>query len=181
MTTIYKEFENNSEVMDVLFCIIDGKNDVKSIIKVLKQPQSTISTKLQFLRENHVVIKQKWNYDINWEVLNKIFLRELRNQMKAWLKDESNINKFMILFNENRIGSILREYATLCIIRGKTKSISIQQIINDYFHGLAETEDRELRKIDKRFVELKKLFGMEAFEWALFFNSEYNMNKKVKG
>jgi hypothetical protein len=176
----YSQFENNNYVMDVLFAVIEGKNTAKDIMNVLKQPQSTVSMKLQFLRDNNIVIKNKWNYDVNWDKLNKIFLVELRNQMKAWLKDERNINKFMILFNENRIGSILREYATLCIIRGKTKSASIQQIINDYFHGLAEIEDKELRKIDKRFVELKKLFGMEAFEWALFFNSEYNMNKKLK-
>ena len=180
MTTIYKEFENNSEVMDVLFCIIDGKKDVKSIIKTLKQPQSTISTKLQFLRENHVVVKQKWNYDINWNMLNKVFLRELRNQMRMWLKDETKINKFMVLFNENRIKSILKEYATLCIIKGKTRNTSMEYITNDYFHGLAETDDKELRKIDKRFIKLKRLFGVEAFEWALFFNSEYNMNKKNK-
>jgi len=178
--TKYSNFESNNEVMNVLFAIINGKKTVNEIVKALKEPQSTVSSKLQFLRENDVVIKQKWNYDVNWDKLNKIFLRELKNQMKVWLKDERNINKFMILFNESRIGSILREYATLCIIRGKTKSVSIQQIINDYFHGLAETEDKELRKIDKRFIELKKLFGMEAFEWALFFNSEYNMNKKLK-
>ena len=173
--TKYASFESNNEVMNVLFAIINGKKTVNEIVKTLKEPQSTISSKLQFLRENHVVIKQKWNYDINWEILNKIFLRELRNQMKMWLKDETKTDKFIALFNENRIRNILREYATLCIIRGKTKNISIQQIINDYFHGLAETEDKELEKIDKRFIELKKLFGMEAFEWALFFNSENKM------
>jgi DNA-binding transcriptional ArsR family regulator len=178
--TKYSQFEQNNEVMNVLFAIINGKKTVNDVVKALKEPQSTVSSKLQFLRENDIVIKQKWSYDVNWDKLNKIFLRELRNQMKAWLKDETKINKFMILFNESRIGSILREYATLCIIRGKTKSASIQQIIIDYFHGLAETEDKELRKIDKRFVELKALFGMDAFEWALFFNSEYNMNGRMK-
>jgi predicted transcriptional regulator len=178
--TKYSQFESNNEVMDVLLTIIEGKSKVKDIVKVLKQPQSTISSKLQFLRENNIVVKNKWSYEVNWGELNKIFLRELRNQMKAWLKDERDINKFIVLFNEKRIESILKEYATLCIIRGKAKNVSIQQIINDYFHGLAEIDDRELREMDKRFVELKKLFGKEAFEWALFFNSEYSMNKKVK-
>jgi len=178
--TKYSQFEQNNEIMNVLFAIINGKKTVNEIVKALKEPQSTVSSKLQFLRENDVVIKQKWNYDVNWDKLNKIFLRELRNQMKAWLKDERNINKFMVLFNEKRVKSILKEYATLCIIKGKTRNMSMEYIINDYFHGLAETEDKELRKIDKRFVELKALFGMEAFEWVLFFNSEYNLNKEAE-
>jgi len=178
--TKYSQFESNNEVMDVLFAIINGKKTVNEIVKALKEPQSTASSKLQFLRENDVVIKQKWNYDVNWDKLNKIFLKVLRNQMKAWLKDEKKINKFIVLFNEKRIKSILKEYATLCIIKGKMRNTSMEHIINDYFHGLAEIGDKELRKIDKRFVELKALFGMEAFEWALFFNSEYNMNKKLK-
>jgi DNA-binding transcriptional ArsR family regulator len=174
----YLRFETSDEVMDTLFAIIDGNTNVKSIMKALKQPQSTVSSKLQFLRDNDIIIKDKWNYSINWNVLNKVFLIELRNQMKMWLKDETKINKFIVLFNENRIRSILKAYATLYIVRGKIGNINIQQIINDYFHGIMETEDKELRKTDKRFVELKKLFGMDAFEWALFFNSEYIVNKK---
>jgi DNA-binding transcriptional ArsR family regulator len=176
----YSQFEDNNYVMDVLFAVIEGKNTVKDIMNVLKQPQSTVSMKLQFLRDNNIVVKNKWNYDVNWSELNKVFLKELRGQMEVWLKDKGKINKFIDLFNENRIGSILREYATLCIIREKTKSASIQQIINDYFHGIMETEDKELGRIDKRFIELKALFGMDAFEWALFFNSEYNMNRRMK-
>jgi DNA-binding transcriptional ArsR family regulator len=176
--TKYSQFETNNEVMDVLFAIINGKKTVNDVVKALKEPQSTVSSKLQFLRENDVVIKQKWNYDVNWNNLNKIFLRVLRNQMKAWLKDDRSINKFIVLFNEKRIKSILKEYATLCIIKGKMRNTCMEHIINDYFHGLAETDDKELRKIDKRFAELKALFRMEAFEWALFFNSEYNTNNK---
>ena len=176
----YLRFETSDEVMDTLFAIIDGNNNVKSIMKVLKQPQSTVSSKLQFLRDNGIVIKDKWNYSINWNALNKIFLRELRNQMKMWLKDETKISKFVTLFNEDRIRNILKAYATLYIIRGKNGNINIQQIINDYFHGIMEIDDKELGKTDKRFIELKKLLGMDAFEWALFFNSENSMNKKAK-
>ena len=88
--TKYSRIENNAEVMDVLCCVIFGHNKVKAIMEELKQPQSTISEKLRFLRQNKVVKKNKWEFKPNWEVIVKIFQKEVKGyfaeprQIQAW-------------------------------------------------------------------------------------------------
>ena len=68
----YSPFPYNSEVLEVLCCVILGFNKIKNIRKILKQPQSTISEKMSFLRKNKAVIKKKWVFEPNWNVIYKI-------------------------------------------------------------------------------------------------------------
>lgn len=180
MTTIYKEFENNSEVMDVLFCIIDGKDNVKNMVKILKQPQSTISTKLQFLRDNDVVVKTKWKYEVNWNKLSNIFLKRFENQMEVWVKSKKNLTKFLGIFDKNRIENIIKTYARVYTVKDDVEVvININHIILDYLFGMTQVDDKKLEKVDKRLVELKKYFKMESFE-KFFFEECEDIGEVIK-
>jgi predicted transcriptional regulator len=179
--TKYSQFEQNNGVSDVLFNVIEGRNTVKGIMKILGQPQSTVSSKLQFLRKNNIVIKDKWKYEPNWRELNRIFLEEVRRQMGEWMKDRKQINRFIKLFNEERIKSIIRAYSVPFVLNKDMRSeASMQNIVSDYFYGMSEMEDKDLKKIDESFVELKSLFVVNGSERFLFINSEYNLNKNMK-
>lgn len=180
--TGFAPFERNSSVMDVLFCIIDNKNNVKKMVKVLKQPQSSVSRKMKFLLKNGVVIKKKWDFEINWKELDKVFLKEARKQMEMFVKDRKEIDKYIGLFNEKRVKSIIETFTAHFMIKGMFKrrinEVSIQHIISNYFYGMLQMEDKELEKMDKRFVELRMQFEEENFERFLFLESEVNMNRK---
>jgi hypothetical protein len=173
MTTKYKEFENNSEVMDALFCIIDGKDNVKNMVKILKQPQSTISTKLQFLRGNDVIIKEKWKFRPNWKIITKIFQSEIKKVFEDLLdffKDVSQLEKDKIkmirnmmekipeVFNENRVASIYEMYA--CYFSdGCVKRISTSELAELYVEMLKRTDTAKFKKFDKDIVLVKRMFN----------------------
>jgi hypothetical protein len=169
--TGFAPFERNSSVMDVLFCIIDNKNNVKKMVKVLKQPQSSVSRKMKFLLKNRIVIKKKWSFEVNWKELNKVFLKEAKTQIKAWVGDDKKVNRFIGLFNENRIKSILEKYAEH-FMNGDLKAKSISAIANDYLLGLVETDDNALKEIDVIFVDLKSIILIESKHKTLFAESE---------
>lgn len=82
--TKYAKFEVNTEVMDVLFCIVLGHETVKKIREKLKQPQSTISTKLMFLRENEIVRKNKWVFKPNWGVIYDKMYKVLKDEVRKY-------------------------------------------------------------------------------------------------
>jgi hypothetical protein len=109
----YKQFEHNTEVMDVLCCVVLGKNRVKEMMKTLRQSQSTISEKLRFLRKVGVVKKSKWAYEPNWGKLANIARKEVHSLLKFYLgKDEK---RFMELFGEERMRNIIKTYAQMVI------------------------------------------------------------------
>jgi predicted transcriptional regulator len=184
--TKYTDLENNKEVTDVLFCIISDHNTVKEITKTLKQPQSTVSTKLQFLIENKVVIKRKWEFEPNWnrlyvvmyDVLKKNSPIALQLYMKSILKtDKEKIGKLRkvvknikLYFPESRLKRMLEIYSGL-YFKGYSKA-SISDIINQYLVGLIETD----RIKDKKLVELKKILMVMSKE-VKFFQTTENISK----
>jgi len=166
----YKQFEYNSEVMDVLCCVVLGKNRVKEMMKTLKQPQSTISEKLRFLRKVGVVKKSKWAYEPNWSKLVNIARKEVHFVFKFYVGKSEK--RFMELFSEERIKNIIKTYAQMAVKDKTMELVSISDVVWKYFFGLTQMEDKELEEIDKRFVILKKKIGAMSPEKLLFMECE---------
>lgn len=191
----YLRFETSDEVSDVLFAIIDGNNNVKSIMKVLKQPQSTVSSKLQFLRDNDIIIKDKWKFEPNWKIITKTFQNEIRKifeDLLDFFKDVSQLERGKIkmirnvmkriseIFNEKRVVSIYEMYADY-FIDGCVKRISTSELAELYFDMLKKTDTIRFKEFDKDIVSIKKLFNklnIRDMEEDFFIQVERNMKVK---
>jgi DNA-binding transcriptional ArsR family regulator len=166
----YKRFEYNKEVMDVLCCVILGYSRVSDIMKILKQPQSTISEKLRFLRKNKIVKKSKWVFEPNWSKLVNIARKNIHSILKFYAgKSEKG---FMELFSEERIRNIIKTYAQMVIKEKMIEFVSISEVVWKYFLGLTQMENKELKEIDERFVVLKKKIGAMSPENLFFMECE---------
>ena len=174
MVTRYSDIETNSEVTDVLFCIVLGHNTVKGLTKILKQPQSTISTKLKFLLQNKVVTKSKWNFEPNWNRICQIMYKILKENSplslqlyvksyigKTFKIDDDKIKQLQkvvknikLYFPEERLRKMIEGYANLFI--QTREKVSIQDIINKYFVGLIESNKD---KLDRQLSELKEIMN----------------------
>jgi hypothetical protein len=166
----YKQFEHNSEVMDVLCCVVLGKNRVKEMMKTLKEPQSTISEKLRFLRKVNVVKKSKWVFIPNWSKLVNIARKEVHSVLKFYLG--KNEKRFIGLFGEERMRNIIKTYAQMAVKEKTIGFVSISEVVWKYFLGLTQMEDKELKEIDERFVILKKKIGAMSTEKLFFMECE---------
>jgi len=184
--TLYRDFETNKEVSDVLFCIVAGHKTVKGMMKILKQPQSTISTKLQFLLKNKVVVKNKWEFDANWNKIYQVMYKVLKENspialqlyVKSYIRktfkiDDTKIKQLQDIiknietyFPKDRLKRILEGYAKL-FIQTKEK-VSIQDVINQYFIGLIESDEG---KLDKQLSELKEIISKIPSKELAFFKS----------
>jgi len=184
MVTRYSDIETNSEVTDVLFCIVLGYNTVKKLTEILKQPQPTISTKLKFLLQNKVVKKSKWNFEPNWSKIYQIMYKMLRENspvaLQWYIKSfvskvfkiedkkikelERVVKNIKLYFPEARLRKILEGYAEL-FMHSREKA-SLQDIINKYFVGLIESDKN---KLDRQLSELKEIMnGVPSKELAFF-------------
>lgn len=181
--TLYIDFEINKEVTDVLFCIVSGHKTVKDMMKVLKQPQSTISTKIHFLLKNKVIMKSKWEFYPNWDRIYQVMYKVLREDspiaLKLYIKsyirktfkiDDNRINQLHTViknietyFPKDRLKRMLEGYAKL-FIQTKEKA-SIQDIINQYFVGLIESNKEGL---DKQLLELKEIISKVPSKEVIF-------------
>jgi len=184
--TKYAKFEQNSEVMDVLSCVVLGKDSVKEMTEVLKQPQPKISHKLRFLRQNNVVAKDGWRYKPNWKKITKISKKEIRNFFDFFLippsvlnptkkeieKTKKEIEKFMKFFDEEKIKLIITRYADFLINEGCFEKKSISDIMMIYFDGLVQTDYKDLEKMNPILTKLKKMLGMSSMEKVLFLDVE---------
>jgi hypothetical protein len=169
----YLRFETSNEVSDVLFAIIDGNTNVKSIMKALKQPQSTVSSKLQFLRDNDIIIKDKWKFEPNWKTITKVFQLEVKKYFEDllnFLKDVSKFKKNEIktikniieripeIFNEKRVVSVYEIYADY-FIDDCVKRISTSELAELYFDMLKKTDTIRFKGFDEDIVSIKRLFN----------------------
>jgi hypothetical protein len=192
----YLRFETSSEVSDVLFTIINGNTNVKSIMKVLKQPQSTVSSKLQFLRDNDVIIKDKWKFEPNWKTIIKVFQGEVKKYFENlldFLKDVSKFNRKEIvtikdiieripeIFDEKRVVNIYEVYSDY-FIDGCVKRISTSELAELYLDTLKRTDTIRFKGFDKDIVLIKKLFNklnIRDMEEDFFIQTEKNMKGEV--
>jgi len=166
----YKQFEYNREVMDVLCCVILGYSRVSDIMKILKQPQSTISEKLRFLKKNKIVKKSKWVFEPNWSKLVNIARKNIHSILKFYVGKSEK--RFMELFSEERMRNIIKTYAKMVIKEKMIELVSISEVVWKYFLGLTQMEDKELKEINERFVILKKKVGAMSTEKLFFMECE---------
>lgn len=172
--TRYTPLPRNRKVIDVLCCVVAGYGNVKQIVKILKQKQPTISTKLQFLRKNKVVIKDKWNYKPNWKELYKILYKILKEQISIHLvssqeaeatrgfkrmkKQNKAINKILrnieFYFPEQFLKNFLiSSYAWLYLDR--FPKYSLYELISEFLDGLVIEDDKAIKSKFKNLVEVR--------------------------
>jgi hypothetical protein len=175
----YKPLPENSKVMDVLCCLVLKINRVKEMMNVLKQPHSTVSEKLRFLIKNKVVKKDKWEFEVNWDVLIKLLKDITELQLRIAIGKE--YKKYLELFDNERLKGIMKAYASMIVVQQvKPKRMllqirkpkSLENMMWMYILGMSQTSDDELRKYDKDFVWLKKRFEGFSDEKLLFVTSE---------
>ena len=165
MVTRYSRIEDNAEVMDVLYCIILGHKTVKELTELLKQPQSTISTKLRFLKQNRFVIKKKWDFEPNWETINAKMYGVLKGILKQKIAMKKNLEpqkldelkKVDVYLSKPLLRGLLKVYSLL-FTYGYGK-YSIYNMLDSFLAVIAKAEDTNLKKIDKNLCLLKKILS----------------------
>lgn len=163
--TEYRKLEDNSEVIDVMCALVLGETKVKDIVRILKQPQGTVSDKIGFLIKNGIVKKKKWQFEIRWNGLLKL--------LKSILKSELSVadKKYLKLFDDDRLKRMIVAYAKM-VVQLKHKSKSLRDMVWMYLLGMSQMNGNELNGIDGRFVDLKKDLLAMSEEKYLFLASE---------
>ena len=165
---VYGNIEENKDVVDVLFMVIAGHGNVKSMTKYLRQKQNTISMKLTFLRKEKLVTKDKWNYNPNWNGLIKLFRNLLIygvNKNSAYKEGFLDMSKkgfkdFEKYFPDSFIKNFLESYATNYLYFGVSQGLetpSLEKLADDtalhlWFLSLSKLEKNksEVYRIEKR-------------------------------
>jgi hypothetical protein len=183
----YIDFENNSEVTDVLFQIISGTSSVKDIVKNLKQPQSTVSSKLQFLRDVGAVNKTRWEYKPNYNKLvsisGKVFKKIIRDEIRFRQFNKEYVSSEKKEEIENSVEE-LKEIAKKSYVSkhqfkkiletaswfypSLDKKVSVRDVIESFYFGLIGTEEKIE---DEKLHEMKDVLGKVHTKDELFFLS----------
>lgn len=190
MVTRYLDIIFNDEVTDVLFHIIlDGSTSVKELTENLQQPQSTISTKLMFLRQNGVVNKDKWKYSINYPKLRQL----VKKAFNMWVEDQIVSVREDMKFSQTDLSMrrLEAKIEDLDKLKGKMNSFFTEEeldrfidtfgwtwlymkkklydIVEAFFVGLVNTPDSKLKRLGSKYVEIKSLVGRLDTEEKRFF------------
>ena len=177
----YRPIRENDDVIDVLCCVILKYNTVREMMKILKQPQSSISEKLRFLIKNKLVKKNKWTFEVNWNGLTKLLKEIAEGRLEVAIGKD--YRKYLGLFDNERLEKIMRAYASGIVVLMKPKKEptqvrkpeNLERIFWMYILGLLQTNNEELKDLkdyDKGFIELKKAFEGISEEKILFIDSE---------
>jgi len=183
--TRYRPIQENSEVMDVLYCIALGHDKVKDIMKVLKQPQSTVSEKLRFLIKNKLVKKNKWEFEVDWKALLVLMRKAIEKELQ-WID-----KRFLKLFDDERLKNIFITYSKLVIgfkaTNNKTiklgfKPESIRNMMQLYILGMSQEGHNEAKEfgVDMRLIEISRELGAESLEKFFFEKCEIKFPEKNK-
>jgi hypothetical protein len=164
----YKRFEENSDVMDVLACVIAGRASSKSMVAKLKQPQPTVATKLKFLIDNGLVKKDKWTFSADMAALNAALSKALGSWISAWAGKSSG---FAGIFTDGRLERIWTAWAEH-VLAGISQPESVSEIALGYLLGLSQTDEKTLGRLGPKFIKLRKLITAESVEKALFTEAE---------
>jgi DNA-binding transcriptional ArsR family regulator len=184
----YPNTENNPSVFRIFLLVVAGKNRVKDIIKYTKEKQSIISRKLIALVRDGLLIKNKWKYEPNWDVIYEKVRKEIKYYLYFFIvspkeelkekkleikKAEKKVEKFMDLFDRKRIERIVKWYADY-FIEFYFRKASLSNMVSTYFDGLSEMDETELKKINPRLLELKKTLSISTMEKVFFRDVELN-------
>lgn len=182
----YKPFPCNSEVIDVFSCVVDGKNTVKIIIKTLRQPQSTVSEKLRFLVKNNIIIKDKWKFRPNWNLITELFQKQIKLYFEGQLSDnfmlyafekmegktgnekaiekiKDIINNLHKIFDKKRVSKILMVYADY-LNEGWLKKMSLDELANTYIGVIKNIEINKLKKLDRKLLKIRNVLDDVGFK-----------------
>ena len=177
----YAEFEENNEIMDAFYCIVLGYGNVKQMVKILNQPQPTISSKLMFLRQNKVVKKSKWSYEPDWKVICQKMYELLRKSVRIAVKPKTRkmlkkSNKHITskqiepkdYFSEKLLKFIVEKYAQFYFSTYEDK-LSLEDLMTYFLVGIKNADDNDLRKLDGKLIELKNKLQKIPSREDLFF------------
>ena len=177
----YLDIENSSDVIDVLCCIVLGYDNVKQITKILDQPQSTVSNKLQSLRKSKLVIKSKWEYKPNWPKIQEIMYKLLEKNIRVSVKPKTQKllrkgRKKIVMktinpkdyFTDELLKLIIERYAQFYFATYENK-LSLDDLTIYFLVGLKNADDKDLRKLNIKLVELKKILIKIPSKEDLFF------------
>lgn len=157
MSVEYRKIEQNTEVMDVLFAIIKGEKTPQSISKKLKVSGIVVRSKLQFLRKNKLVIKNKWDYSPNWDGIYLAMLKASKEAIvyyeKLSKKSLTSIkNNLRIYFPKELLSGIIEVYSTI-YFNGYEK-VSMKEMLLSFLAQLSKTDHK---KILKRYPKLSEV------------------------
>jgi hypothetical protein len=159
------------------------------MMKILRQPQSTISHKLSWLKKIEVVKKHRWKFDVNWDNLYKIVLFTIKGQFDVGIisakkpdkitKEKIKFRKQLLALNleeclpKRLIKNILYNYSSLQI-NFEYPKFSIFKIFEKFFDQLSLTDEKLVREIDEFYsshlLTIKKLLKYRVTENEFFFN-----------
>lgn len=153
--------------MEILLCIISGRNYATSIARALKKKQPTVTGQLKRLEKAGLVKPAKreksLKYEINWPILFEEFyniIEEVIEERKNFVRDFKRIRKLglrkivpSLLFKD-----FLKDYSsTLLELGGKKKGFG--EIVFSFFAALNNLEEEYWRKLIKRFKIDEKAFS----------------------
>ena len=176
----YSKLENNSEVMDVLYAIVLENKSQKEIVRKLKQKRSTVSSKIWFLKKNKVIKKERWNFYPDWDNIYKKMLNALddildhyisiarnleQDPSKELLKIKKNTDAF---FTKETLSGILKVYS-LIYFYGYEK-LSMRDMIYSFLNQLRKVNDRRIKRIDPKLLNIKKVISEIPMREELLFD-----------
>jgi len=164
--------------VEVLLCVISGKNYATAIAKFLGKKQPTVTEQLSLL-ENLGIIKLKKRgkakeYEVNWTLLLQVFYDVVSEVIKARSQylERSEINKvkkadIRKLVPPRLVKIFLREYfLTFTYLGGKRKGFD--EIIFSFFSALNNLDEPHWKKLVKKFEmdeeALQTLANLMEFE-----------------
>lgn len=129
MTDRYKTVWETGSVSDVLAQLFRGKNSVSDISNALRQPKSTVSTKLRALDRDELVEKDKWTYTLNRDRIYEEVEAVVRAQVEKRFDHEILPDILDDIFDDDEIRQHLMHFVELEI--GDDQA-SLQAIVKKY-------------------------------------------------
>jgi hypothetical protein len=190
----------NYTFMEILLCIISGKDYSSIIAKTLRKSQPTVTEQLKQLETARLITalkrKKAQAYEVNWDNLFEIFYDTLYDGLKLRenILDESGLKKITRTNIEGIIPrdlfkSFLREYfSSLKDLGGKKKGFD--EIIFSFFAAIKNLGSKNWRKLLKQYeIDGKilayisdkmefEIYGVEQTSLIMIIDENENQNKE---
>jgi DNA-binding transcriptional ArsR family regulator len=147
--------------MEILLCIVSGKNYATSIAKTLEKKQPTVTEQLKKLEKVNIIrpIKREKSleYKVNWSLLLDEFysiINEVMDARKEFLHDVNKIKKYGLkkIVPPSLFRTFLMEYSsTILELGGKKKGFG--EIVFSFFAAINNLEKERW----KRLIEIFKV------------------------
>ena len=168
----------NPTLVEVLLCIVSGKDYSSAIAKALKKSQPTVTEQLKQLESAQLVNalgrKQALSFEVNWDMLLQVFydvvfdILELREEYFSGI-DLKRITRSSLEGIVPRIlfKDFLKEYfSTVQDLGGKRKGFD--EIIFSFFVAIERLDERDWKKLLNQYqldgVNLRDVANVVGFE-----------------